>query len=207
MRITAIKQQVKNPERVSVSVDGKYAFSLSLDELLREKLKKDDEIDEARVKQLKKLSEEGKLKMRTLNWLLMRPHSTRELRDYLRRKKADTELVEAWIEEFTSKKYLDDESFARWWVETRRSGKQSSTKKLSFELRSKGIEREMIDRVLQDAQDDEQAALNELIEKKRRLPRYRADEQKLMEYLVRQGFGYGDVKRSLSADTPFSDDE
>jgi hypothetical protein len=33
MKITAIKQQVKNPERVSIFVDGKYEFSLSLDEL------------------------------------------------------------------------------------------------------------------------------------------------------------------------------
>jgi hypothetical protein len=33
MKITAIKQQVKNPERVSVFIDEKYEFSLSLDEL------------------------------------------------------------------------------------------------------------------------------------------------------------------------------
>ena len=40
MRVSSIKQQVKNPQRVSIFVDGKYSFSLSLDELLREKIKR-----------------------------------------------------------------------------------------------------------------------------------------------------------------------
>jgi hypothetical protein len=60
MKITSIKQQVKNPERVSIFVDDQYAFSLSLDELVREKLKNNQEIDQAELKKLKKLSEDGK---------------------------------------------------------------------------------------------------------------------------------------------------
>ena len=46
MKITALKQQIKNPERVSIFVDEKYAFSLSLDELVKYKLKNGDELSE-----------------------------------------------------------------------------------------------------------------------------------------------------------------
>ena len=46
MKITTIKQQVKNPERASIFVDGKYSFSLSLNELVAEKLKIGQEIDD-----------------------------------------------------------------------------------------------------------------------------------------------------------------
>ncbi|MEX1995188.1 MAG: hypothetical protein WD887_00210, partial [Candidatus Saccharimonadales bacterium] len=91
MKITSLKQQIKNPERVSIFVDNKYSFSLSLDELVAQKLKKDTQLDEARLKTLKKLSADGKSRARALNWLLIRPHSTRELQDYLRRKKTDPE--------------------------------------------------------------------------------------------------------------------
>jgi hypothetical protein len=56
MKITAIKQQVKNPERVSIFVDGKYEFSLSLDELVKYKLKNNQELDKADVKKFKKIS-------------------------------------------------------------------------------------------------------------------------------------------------------
>src|SRR5438105_4270496 len=105
MKITAIKQQVKNPERVSVFVDGKYEFSLSLDELLREKLNKDSELDKGDVKRLKKLSADGKLRTRALEWVLNRPHSGREFGDYLYRKKAEPEQIEQWRREFQEKGY------------------------------------------------------------------------------------------------------
>ena len=103
MKITSIKQQVKNDSRVSIFVDGKYSFSLTLDQLLEEKIKKDDEIDESRLKKLKKLSDEGKLKTRSMEWLMNRPHSTKEFSDYLYRKKSDKELITAWTEEFAEK--------------------------------------------------------------------------------------------------------
>ena len=111
MRITAIKQQVKNPERVSIFVDGRYEFSLSLDELLQQKLKNGQELDLADVKRLKKVSDDGKLRTRALEWLLGRPHSTRELKDYLYRKKAGPELTESLVSEFTDKAYLDHRQF------------------------------------------------------------------------------------------------
>lgn len=73
MKITALKQQVKNPERVSVFVDEKYEFSLSLDEVVKHKIKNGDELDKADVKKFKKISEDGKLRARALEWLLNRP--------------------------------------------------------------------------------------------------------------------------------------
>src|SRR4051812_11646751 len=106
MKITSIKQQVKNPERVSVFVDGKYEFSLSLDELVKYKLKNNDELDQGDVKKYKKISADGKLRMRVLEWLLNRPHSERELRDYLYRKKVEPEQIDSLVSEMTEKGYL-----------------------------------------------------------------------------------------------------
>src|SRR3990167_123053 len=106
-QITSIKQQVKNPERVSVFVDGKYEFSLTLDELLKEKLKNGAELDKADVKRLKKVSVDGKLRIRAIEWLLNRPHSTREFRDYLYRKKAEPELTVFVAGEFSEKGFFD----------------------------------------------------------------------------------------------------
>jgi hypothetical protein len=77
MKITSIKQQVRSPERVSIFVDGKYEFSLSLDELVKYKLKNDQALDKLDVKKFKKISEDGKLRARALEWLINRPHSER----------------------------------------------------------------------------------------------------------------------------------
>ena len=199
MKITSIKHQLKNPERVSVFIDGKYEFSLSLDELLQLKLKNGDELDRTDVKRLKKISADGKLRMRAMEWLLNRPHSTREFRDYLYRKKAEPELIETFIKNFSDRGYLDDRKFGEWFIELqKRRGK--SNRALRSELFKKGLDRELIDELLAAEEDDEAARLKMLIDKKRHQPRYRNDPQKLAQYLTRQGFSWQLVKQQMSMD-------
>jgi regulatory protein len=199
MTITAIKQQVKSPERVSLFVDGKYSFSLTLDQLLAEGLKVGLEIDEPRLVTLKRLSAEGKLRMRALEWLMTRPHSIREFRDYLRRKDADADLVDGWVEEFITRRYLDDNKFAEWFIEQRREHRHRSNRAIRAELAAKGIDRSLVAELMESSTDDEASALKALIEKKRRSPRYR-DDAVLMAYLVRQGYGYSVVKDALAGE-------
>jgi regulatory protein len=197
MKISSIKQQVKNPERVSIFVDGKYSFSLSLDELVTQKLKNDQEIDSAELKKLKKISEDGKLKMRALAWVLGRPHSVREFRDYMFRKKADADLTGQFIEEFTQKGYLNDQNFTQWLVDMRqRVGK--SNRQIQAELFKKGISRSITEEVLQNQPDDELLRIKKLIAKKNQSSRYKNDSTKLAQYLVRQGFSYYDVRSAIN---------
>jgi regulatory protein len=199
MKITALKQQIKNPQRISVFVDGQYSFSLSLDELASEKIKNGDELDQKALKRLQKLSADGKIRARALQWLLNRPHSTREFSDYMRRKQADPKLSEKLIAEFSTKGYLSDESYAKWLVELRyRKGK--SNRAISAELSAKGISREVASVALGD-NSDESARLNELIQKKGNLSRYQGDKQKFIKYLTSQGFSYNDVVQNLDNKT------
>jgi len=195
MKITALKQQIKNPERVSVFVDGKYEFSLSLDELLRERLKKDTELDKAKVKKLKKTSADGKLRMRSMEWLLNRPHSIREFKEYLYRKKAEPEQVESLIRDFSDKGYLDDRKFGEWFVELQKR-RSKSNRGIRAELFKKGISREVVDELFA-GEDDETERLKMLIEKKLKVTRYKDDPTKLARYLTSQGFSYSQVKESL----------
>ena len=197
MKITAFKTQLKNPGRVSVFVDGQYSFSLSLDELAEYKLKNDDEITAAGVKKFKKISADGKLKARSLAWLLNRPHSTREFHDYLRRKRAGSELAERLSQEFSTKKYLDDAAYGRWLVELRtRAGKSNHA--ISAELFKKGLSRELIEEMLTGEVANETDRLRSLIDKKRKIPRYAKDPRKLMQYLTSQGFSYSLIKQVLT---------
>lgn len=201
MKITALKQQVKNPERVSVFVDEKYSFSLSLDELVKYKLKNNDELDSGEVKKLKKISEDGKLKARALAWILNRPHSEREFRDYMRRKKAEAELTDNLVSEFTHKKYLSDAHYAKWLYEMRtRVGK--SNRAIRSELASKGVNREVVGLLFEEQGDDEAVRLRSIIAKKQKLSRYQKDPAKLIQYLTSQGFSYSLVKQELQLNNP-----
>jgi len=196
MLITKLSEQIKRPERVNIFLDGKYSFSLTISQLLDEKLKVGQEISEADEKRLKKLSDDGKLKMRTLEWLMLRPRSAKELHDYLKRKGQEPDQILGWQTEFQAHNYQNDESFARWWVEQRRN-KQRSAAYIKQELRSKGVDSETISAVLAEESTSDNEALKMLIEKKRRNAKYQ-DNQKLTEYLMRQGYRYSDISDALA---------
>jgi len=196
MKVTALKAQIKNPQRVSIFVDEKYSFSLSLDELVKYRIKQGDDLSAADEKKFKKLSADGKLRARALEWLLNRPHSEREFRDYLYRKKAGPEQTEIFVKEFSRKRYLDNAKFAAWFVELQvRRGK--SDRAIRSELFAKGINRELADKVLHQAETDEGVRLKAIIAKKAKLPRYQKDPVKLKQYLMQQGFSYQLIKDTL----------
>lgn len=202
MRITAIKAQVKNTERVSVYLDGKYSFSLSQNQLLEFKIHSGMELSEQELEDLKKASDYGKLLERTMNYVMIRPRSIREVRDYLWRKKADPEMADKIVTKLESRGYLGDASFARSWVRARQLTKPVSKRRLTAELIQKGVTSDLIQQALggdDESEDayDETEALRTIIIKKRKQARYQ-DEQKLMQYLARQGFGYDLIKSTLA---------
>lgn len=86
LKITELKAGVKNPERVNVYVDGKFAFSLDVAQVVDYKLKVGRELLEEELAELKRASEFGKLYQRALEWVLVRPRSIRETKDYLNKK-------------------------------------------------------------------------------------------------------------------------
>ncbi|MBR3157157.1 RecX family transcriptional regulator [Candidatus Saccharibacteria bacterium] len=221
-KITALKQGVKNPNRVNVFINGKFELSLDVAQVVDYKLKVGRVLSEDELAELRRASEFGKLYQRTLEWVLIRPRSEKEVRDYLFRKSRNISrghfatngervsevspvttgrdervrgevsgLSDKVLERLSVRGYLDDRAFAKYYVENRFVKKGISKKRLRMELMKKGVSREIIDEVL-DARDDKEELLK-MINKKRA----KYDDEKLIEYLVRQGFPYDLVKETV----------
>ena len=214
-KITNLKQGVKNPNRVNIFINGKYSFSLDISQVVDYKLKAGQEISKEKLSELKSASDFGKLYQRTLEWVLLRPRSVRETEDYLQRKLRNvlrgpfatneeqvsealpvttgerervreeySEFSNEIIDKLISKGYLNDQTFAKFWVENRFIKKGISKKRLQLELIKKGISREIIEEALKSRNDEEE--IQKIIAKKRK----KYDDDKLISYLVRQGFSY-----------------
>lgn len=215
MKITAISAQVRNPDRVNVSVDGKYRFSLDLYQVTDLGIKVGKEYSEQQLQELEEESVFGKLYARTLEYTLMRPHSEKEIRDYLWRKTRTTKVrsrrtgemkerpgvsqsvADRVLVRLKDKGYVDDEEFARYWYENRSQAKGVSLRKLQNELRAKGVDSSIIERCAAQAERNDHDELRKVIDKKaRRYP----DEEKLIAYLLRQGFRYDDIRQALADD-------
>lgn len=195
MTITAIKQQVKRRDRYSVFVDGKYAFSLSEGGLIDSRLASGQQIDGTKLSELKKSAGLDKAYGNALRYVAMRPRSEWEMQDYLRRKQIDEPAAREIIGRLKDLGLLSDMDFAQAWVSNRRLLKNTSRRRLEQELKQKHVPADIISKVLSDDQTSDRSQIREIIAKKRR--RY-PDDQKLTQYLMRQGFGYDDVKSAIA---------
>jgi len=207
MKITSISVQQKDKNRVNIMVDGVYRFSLDILQVADLGIRVGKEYTDEELTELEIESQFGKVYTRALEYCLMRPHSAKEVRDYLYRKTQDkrgkdgtvrkgvaAEITQRAYARLQEKGYINDEAFTRYWVENRSLAKGASKRKLTAELRAKGVESQIIEKYLSESARTDESELAKVIAKKRR--RY-PDDQKLMQYLARQGFAYDDIKRAL----------
>jgi regulatory protein len=210
MTITGISIQIKDKNRVNISVDGAYRFSLDIFQVGDLGIKIGKEYSEEELVALETESQFGKLYTRALEYCLTRPHSGKEMCDYLYKKTRDirtktgsvkqgvsTEITSRVYNRLLERGYIDDEAFTRFWVENRNLRKGMSKRKLIAELRAKGVDQAIIDEQLTNSTRSDQGELQKIIAKKRvRYP----DIQKFMQYLARQGFSYDDITSALAED-------
>jgi len=199
MKISAIKRQIKRADRYSIFVDGKYAFSLSDSALLESKLVAGQELSDKEVKQFKRLSDDDKIYGLALRYLALRPRSKWEIETYLDRKKSPPDLKDKILNKLSDNGLIDDVKFAEAFVNDARLLKQTARRKLIQQLRQKRVSEDVILSAVGDDPQTENEALAAIIARKRRQSKYH-DDLKLMQYLTRQGFNYGDIKAALQAD-------
>ena len=207
MKITTISVQKRDNNRVNISVDGKYRFSLDVYQLVELGVKVGREYDEAELVTLEQDSQFGKLCGRALEYCLMRLHSVREVKDYLYRKTRPTrdktgeikpgvspEITMRVYDRLVEKGYIDDIKFTKYWVENRSLTKGVSLRKLTSELRTKGVESSIIEQTLGETERNDSEEIQKIIAKKRS---HYPDDQKLIAYLARLGFNYDEIKKAI----------
>src|SRR5712692_3362667 len=194
MKITALEPQVTNPERINVFVDGRFLLGVNASVVFQMGLEPEQELDSV---QLEELQSEAGLQQavdRAYNYLSYRPRSREEVRRYLRRKETPPETIEAALARLDRLDLINDHSFTSFWVESREQFSPRGARALKNELRMKGVEREVVDEMVNDEQDEERA-LRAGRKKAMALVNapnsdYATFRNRLGSFLQRRGFGY-----------------
>lgn len=153
---------------------------------------------------MSKVTAASKLIERLYKLFSIRGRSEKEIRDYFRAKnyklklkdkeQISTSLINSVIQKLKEQKLLDDQEFARAWMESR--SKKYGKNRIKQELFQKGISKEIIENVLNDGADEEKLA-EQTLEKKFRiwknLPTLEFNK-KAFSFLMRRGFEYDVVK-------------
>ena len=162
-------------------------------------LKVGQELSEERIIEITNKAEFQKVLDRLLFFATLRPKSEKEVRDWMNRKKVNEDFKRTLIDKITKLDLLNDEKFAHWWVEQRLQFKFKSKRELVQELKIKGINKDVISKVLSETEVDEVGAAKKLIEKNiykwSRFPKNIAG-QKMRIFLARKGFGWEVIKKA-----------
>lgn len=201
LQITAIEPQKKNKDRFNIYVDGRFAFAIGAGDLARERLKIGQTISQGSTDRLIRVNEFSKVFEKVLKFLSYRPRTTKEIKDYLLKKKVDEDLKSVVISKLEKSGLIDDLEFAKWWVANRLKFRPKGLVIIKAELIKKGVEPEIINQVTGqiDASIEAKLALN-LARKKfaqyQKLP-YQQSYKKLVDYLSRRGFSWSTVKSTI----------
>lgn len=138
-----------------------------------------------------------------LRYLQYRPRSTKEIRDYLTKKKAPVAQIDTIIAKLQEQKFLNDKEFAQMWVRTRAALKPTGKHLLKVELIKKGISTEIIDSVIAQSQEESGTDLEmaKILLKKKKDKFKNLPREKLFKkaggFLQRRGFDYETIKKAL----------
>lgn len=198
--ITQVQATQRDPERVSVFIDGAFAFALPAIVAVQRGLQRGVELDEAAVRELEGLAEAERATEAALVFVAYRPRSEREVRDRLRRRDFSPAAIDVAVEKLRGWRYLDDRAFAEYWVENRAEHAPRGRRALEAELRAKGVDRAVTGDVLEQVDLGEEDAALALARK--RQPRLSAlDEptqrRRLAAFLGRRGYGWDVIRPVL----------
>jgi regulatory protein len=203
MQITDLEPQVNNAERVNVYVDGRFLLGVNAVIVLRMELRVGQELLPEQLEQLRSEEAEQQAVDRALNYLSFRPRSREEVRRYLQRKETPPYVIDAALERLDRLNFVNDRAFVEFWVENREKFNPRGSRALKNELRLKGVERDIVDELV-DKDGDEELALRAARKKAASLTHtpgmdYATFRNRLGAFLQRRGFGYEVVTHTVKA--------
>lgn len=188
--ITGIRSVARGRQRLLELSDGReYLFS---DEACtRVGVAPEQEVTAELLEQLESAELRVSAHEAALRLLASRPRSETEMRTRLAMRGFDPAAIDDEVERLRNAGLLDDEKFARAWVEDRKRLAPRGRRMLKYELLGRGIDPESADNATRDI-DDVEVAMELARARARKAPRttYEAFVAKVGGFLRRRGFDF-----------------
>jgi regulatory protein len=194
--ITKIARQVKDENRVSVFLDGDFAFGIHQDLLLQFNLYPGRTLSVEEQEAIQAAEQLFAAKANALAYLTYRPRTEQEVRKKLLKQSFDGAIVDKVIERLYELQYLDDGAYARSYARSRLANRGYGPGRVRLELRRRGVAQPLVEQALEEAYADEDPLVMARAQARKRWPRLARESdpykrrRKLTDFLVRRGFSY-----------------
>jgi regulatory protein len=192
-KITALKVQKRNPNRVNVYLDDEFAFGLA--RIIAAWLHLGQELSADKIASLTAQDAGEVAYQQALHFISFRPRSEVEVRKKLAEKGAEPEVIESVLTRLRTAQLVGDEQFARKWIDNRSTFRPRSHRMLRYELHQKGVGEVFIQQALAEADNEPDLAYQAGIKYARRLEGldWELFRKRLSGFLGRRGFPYGTI--------------
>ncbi len=135
------------------------------------------------------------------HFLAHRPRTIEEVRARFRRAQFEPEIIDAAVAELERQGLLNDQRFAALWVENRNTFSPRSSRSLEQELRRKGVERDIAEQTVENAQLGDETTLAIEAGHKRLRSMASLDQdtfrRRMSGFLARRGFAYEAASKAV----------
>lgn len=194
-RITSLKQQERNPARVSLYVDDHFVLGIDHEVVVTLGLRVGEQIEGRMLLSALAGDERKRARDDALRYLAARPRAAAEVRRKLLGR-YQPEAVAITISFLEQHGFLDDLAFAKAWVEAHPGW---GMHRLRADLLRRGVGRELVDQVLGDTPDRTDEAFRAAEVRYRRMGALdpQTARRRLYAFLVRRGFDYATVDQAV----------
>jgi len=192
-KITALKVQKRNTNRVNVYLDDEFAFGLT--RIVAAWLHLGQELSTDKIASLQAQDAGEVAYQQALHFISFRPRSEAEVQKKLAEKGAEPEIIESVLVRLRTAQLVGDDQFARKWVDNRSAFRPRSYRMLRYELHQKGVGEVFIQQALAEAEIEPDLAYQAGIKYARRLEGldWELFRKRLSGFLGRRGFSYGTI--------------
>lgn len=199
-KITKIERQENNRQRLSIYLDGEFAFGLNDEIVLKHNINVNQTLQEDQIEDLLSEDEKKRAKQKAFSYLARRDHSEKELSDKLRRKGFREPIIIGLIEDLKQSQLINDGTFSRQFARNKIIQKSIGRRELAFSLKQKGISKDILEATLEEVYsefDEKELALRLANQKLKTIKNIEPIKVKkrISDFLFRRGFNWEIVEQ------------
>ena len=195
-KITAITAQEKRKDRCNIYLDGEFYAGVSLETVMKFRLKAGSETDEARLKEILTDAENSEATEKALSYISKTVKTKRQVKEYLLKKGYSESACYHAIDKLKEYGYIDDCEYARRYIDS--TGKTQGKRLLAYKLMAKGVKKEDIEAAYETAGKNSAENAAALAAKKMKNKDVTKENVlKTYRYLVSRGFSYEEAERAV----------
>ncbi len=194
--ITDIAPQVKDKDRCSVYVDGRFYCGLKLETAVKHRLKVGDQIELSKLDEIQLENEKSQALDKAMTHLTHSMKTEKDIRDSLKKKGYVEAVADYAAEKLKEYGFLDDEEYCRQYAAS--AGKTKGPRLIAYELKRRGAREESIQAALSELSGEAEAAAAALKKYMRGKEFTKENLSKAYRHLMSRGFDYETAKEALS---------